>query len=64
MKSMCDELCLRQVVHSSIRYEYLMDLCLIDIEGTKVCVESSVSDHRALMIRVPLQVDSVVTVPR
>ena len=64
MKSMCDDLNLRQVVRAPTRNEYLLDLCLTDIDGVKVSVESSISDHNALMIRVPLQVEKHVAISR
>ena len=64
MKNMCDDLNLRQVVRAPTRNEYLLDLCLTDIEGVKVSIEPSISDHNALMIRVPLQIEKHVVISR
>ena len=64
MKNMCDDLGLRQIVRAPTRNQYLLDLCLTDMEGVKVSIEPSISDHSALMIRVPLQIEKHVDVSR
>ena len=64
MKTMCDDLCLRQVVRAPTRNEYLLDLCLTDIENVKVSIEPSISDHKALMIRVPIHAEKYFAVSR
>ena len=53
MKNICDDLGLRQFERAPTRGDYLLALCISDIEGLKVVIEPSISDHHALMICVP-----------
>ena len=55
-KYICDDFDLKQHVHQSTRAEYLLDLCLSDIDGIRVTVESKIADHQSLLVTLPFAV--------
>ena len=64
MKSMCDELGLRQTVRAPIRNEYLLDLYFTDMHNAKVSIEPSIADHKALRLRMPIRSEEHITVEK
>ena len=64
LKSICDEFDLYQHVKSPTRQQYLLDLCLSDIDRISVKTEAQVADHKALYISVPLEVPKTISIPR
>ena len=64
LKSICDEFDLHQHVKAPTRQQYLLDLCLSDIDRISVKTEAQVADHKALHISVPLEVPKTINIPR
>ena len=44
---------MKQLVQEPTREQYLLDLCLTDIAGTKAEVGSKIADHKFLNVRIP-----------
>ena len=54
LKILSDKLGLQQMVREPTRLQYLLDLYLTDVPGTKVTVGPYIADHRFLLARVPV----------
>jgi len=50
LKRICDEADLHQLVREPTREQYLLDLCLSDVDGAKVEVLPKIADHKALLV--------------
>ena len=56
LKSVCDDFALKQLVSEPTRGEYLLDLCLTDLDACKVKTSSAIADHEAIIAEVKLPV--------
>lgn len=54
LKSICDANGLMQIVREPTREDYLLDLCLTDIDSCKLDVISSIADHRGILCTVQM----------
>ena len=54
LKTSCDNVALQQMLRESTRNQYLLDLYLTDVPGTKMTVGPSIADHCFLLASVPL----------
>ena len=54
LKIVCDNFGLQQMVREPTRNQYLLDLYLTDVPGTKMTVGPSIADHCFLLASVPL----------
>ena len=54
LKAVCDNLGLQQLVSEPTRQQYLLDLYLTDVAGTKVRVGPYIADHKYLIATVPM----------
>ena len=54
LKTVCDNFGLQQMVREPTRNQYLLDLYLTDVPGTKMTVGPSIADHCFLLASVPL----------
>jgi len=64
LKTVCDNLGLQQLVNEPTRQEYLLDLYLTDVAGTKVRVGSYVADHKYLIATVPMPEVTTLSIKR
>jgi len=64
LKAVCDNLGLQQLVNEPTRQEYLLDLYLTDVAGTKVRVGSYVADHKYLIATVPMPEVTTLSIKR
>ena len=46
------------------RGEYLLDLCLTNIDGCKARVEKKIADHSGIVLQVPIPAPQVKRIPR
>jgi len=53
LKALCDNLGLQQLVGEPTRQQYLLDLYLSDVAGTKVKVGPYIADHKLIIASVP-----------
>jgi hypothetical protein len=55
LKQICDDAGMQQIVREPTRNQYLLDLCISDLEHAKVEVKPKIADHMALLssIRCP-----------
>ena len=53
LKALCDNLGLQQLVGEPTRQQYLLDLYLSDVSGTKIKVGPYIADHRLFVASVP-----------
>ena len=54
LRALCDNLGLQQIVREPTRQQYLLDLYLTDVAGTKTQFGPYIADHRFLLASVPL----------
>ena len=54
LKIVSENFGLQQLVHEPTRYEYLLDLFLTDVAGSKVRVGPRIADHNFLLASLPL----------
>ena len=52
LKRVCDEADLRQLVKEPTREQYLLDLCLTDMEQVTIQVKPKIADHQSLLASV------------
>ena len=64
MKAVCDNLGLQQLVSEPTRQQYLLDLYLTDVAGTKVRVGPYIADHKYLIATVPMPEVTTLNVKR
>jgi len=64
LKSVCDDFALKQLVNEPTRGEYLLDLCLTDLDACKVKTSSAIADHEAIIAEVKLPVAKCVAIVR
>jgi len=64
LKSVCDDFALKQLVDEPTRGEYLLDLCLTDLDACKVKTSSAIADHEAIIAEVKLPVAKCVAIVR
>jgi hypothetical protein len=53
LKSVCDQFGLWQAVKEPTRQQYLLDLVLLDIHGSKVSVVNYIADHAGVLVKLP-----------
>jgi len=54
LKTFCDFHGLRQIVREPTRGDYLLDLACTDIVNSTAIVSPSISDHRGVLIKLPM----------
>ena len=57
LRSICQLFDLKQLVDQPTRENYLLDLCLTDIDRSKVKRETAIADHPAILVTCPLSVN-------
>jgi len=56
LKGFCDRYGLTQLVNQPTRYEYLLDLFLIDLSDCNIKILPTIGDHNAILASVSLPV--------
>ena len=64
LKSVCDDHDLRQIVDKPTRGQYLLDLCLTNLDRCKATVVNKIADHCGISLSVPLPIPIVKKIPR
>ena len=64
LKDICDDHDLRQLVDKPTRGNYLLDLCLTNLESCKAKVVSKIADHCGLAVSIKLPIPVVKKIPR
>ena len=64
MRGLCLDYDLRQLVHAPTRGEYLLDLCISNIESVSVEVLSKIADHAVITARLNLAITETSSMSR
>ena len=56
----CREFNLKQIVKGPTREQYLLDLCLTDLEHTKCTIHPPIADHSILLMSMNIDISTVV----
>ena len=64
LKEICDDFALQEIVRQPTRGEYLLDLCLTDLEDSKCVTLPEIADHKALLFSVKLPMPKSLIIKR